>query len=108
MVRLSIFWESGPTTLGDNLGGLEEEAQDQGGWSEGRWAQFKDPEFLLGFEDTSMGMSLRTPTWPLDTKMSRPERSREAKSSLILPVAGSSFVPIPVFGEFLKMSFFQV
>lgn len=82
------------------------EAQDQGGWSEGGWAQFKDPEFLLGFKDTARGTSLRTPTWPLGTKMSRPKRSQRAKSSLLPPVAGSSFVPITIFGEPLKMSFF--
>lgn len=46
-----LLGECGPASLGDDLCGLEKEARDQGGQSEGGWAQFKDLEFLLGFED---------------------------------------------------------
>lgn len=87
-VNLSTCWRKGPTVLVGNLSGLPEEAQDQGGWSKGRWAQLKNPELLLGFEDTSMGMSLRTFMRPLGRKMPRPEYSCRAKDSLILPTAG--------------------
>lgn len=47
------------------LRGLPQWSDKVAGWSEGRRAQLKNPGLLLGFEDPSPEMSLRTPTRPL-------------------------------------------